>query len=376
MHLRPALGASMKPERWRRNLRPWLLLRPSTEAESWQWARVEDGRVRASGSGEPPTMARARVALLIPAEVCSHFHLQAPPGLKRHEWPLLLEDRLLQPAEQVSIGCIDRQPGWLELVCVDAQRLQRWSACCQAWGLQPERCWAELQLLPRAEPSQVLGWQREPGLQLYKRASAAGQQFWLAWPETLGEPPEAGGYAGAVVQTDGPWPEQLPPLDNLPGTFDLQTGKRRWLASGLRLDWRLPAACLALTMLWGGIWASQQWRQQAQYQQQVWAVTGAAEPLPQATQHLRRLREEADEQRLRLRQVEQLQARVSQWLSQQDARQLDGVAYDGRSWRLRLNGDDDGAAPWQAFADEVGVVARVEQQPGNQNISFDLEAGP
>lgn len=366
----------MTPERWRRNPRPWLLLRPSAEGDSWQWARVEAGQVRASGSGEPPAMANVRVALLIPAEVCSHFHLQAPPGLKRHEWPLLLEDRLLQPAEQVSIGCISRQPGWLELVCVDAQRLQLWLSQCQDWGLHPERCWAELQLLPRAEPSQVLGWRREPGLQLYKRASAEGQQFWLAWPEALGQPPEAGGYAGAAVQPDGPWPNQPVPLDKLPGTFDVQTGKRRGLPSGLRMDWRLPVACLALAVLWGGLWASQQWRQQALYQEQVRAVTGAADSLPQATQRLRRLREAADEQRLRLRQVEQLQALVSQWLSRQPAWQLDSVAYDGRSWRLQLNGGDEGGhAPWQAFADEVGAVARVEPQPGNLSISFDLEAG-
>ena len=80
---------------WRRRApaRSWLLLRPGV---IWDWLLVENGVAQREGQGEPPANLDAKVALIIPGERCSQFELAAPPGLKRDEWPLLLEDHLLQ----------------------------------------------------------------------------------------------------------------------------------------------------------------------------------------------------------------------------------------------------------------------------------------
>lgn len=99
-------------------------------------------------AGRAPANLQARVALILPAEACSYFRVPAPPGLKREEWPLLLEDRLLQAVDEVTCACLAREPGHLRLLVVARQQLEDWRGQCAEWGLQVARCWAELQLLP------------------------------------------------------------------------------------------------------------------------------------------------------------------------------------------------------------------------------------
>ncbi|MFP3449895.1 type II secretion system protein GspL, partial [Pseudomonas sp. SIMBA_067] len=77
---------------------------------------------------------QARVALIVPAEHCSHFQLPAPPGLRREEWPLLLEDRLLQSADEVVCGCLGREAGQVRLLTVARQHLEGWRGQCVEWG--------------------------------------------------------------------------------------------------------------------------------------------------------------------------------------------------------------------------------------------------
>ncbi|EJT85002.1 general secretion pathway protein L [Pseudomonas putida S11] len=90
----------------------------------------------AIGQGEPPANLQARVALILPAEACSYFRVPAPPGLKREEWPLLLEDRLLQAVDEVTCACLAREPGHLRLLVVGpsatgrlARAVRRSGAC-------------------------------------------------------------------------------------------------------------------------------------------------------------------------------------------------------------------------------------------------------
>lgn len=146
---------------WRRrtSAQPWLLLRPGVV---WHWALIDGGVVQRQGQGEPPANLQARVALILPAEACSCFRVPAPPGLKREEWSLLLEDCLLQPPDEVACACLAREPGYLRLLVVARQKLEGWRGQCAAWGLQVERCWAELQLLPAVEAGTAWHWQRHP----------------------------------------------------------------------------------------------------------------------------------------------------------------------------------------------------------------------
>lgn len=366
----------MKLERWRRRAeRSWLLLRPGTHAEAWQWARVEQGRVQASGSGAPPAILDARVALVLPGELCSHFQVPAPPGLKRHEWPLLLEDRLLQSAQDLACGCVAREPGSMQLVCVEQALLDGWLEQCVAWQLDVQRCWAQFQLLPTPSPGTAWCWQRDKSLSLFLGTSAEARQHWLAWPVELQALAPSGIWAELQVCTiEGPWPGQFAVLDSMPSLFERRRAKRQ--LPRLRFaDWRLPAACLALSVLWAGLWLNQQWTQQTVYRAQVEEVVGPVTSVREAAQRVKQQRQGADERQLRLRQLEHLQTELDGWLRANATWQLSAAHFDGKRWTLRLQGHeviDD--APWQAMASAIGVAVQVTQASDELNLTFDLGA--
>lgn len=366
----------MKRERWRRRAaRPWLLLRPGADAQAWQWARVEQGRVQASGCGAPPPITGARVALVLPGELCSHFQVPAPPGLKRHEWPLLLEDRLLQSAQDLACGCLARGPGSMQLVCVEQTLLDGWLAQCAEWQLDVQRCWAQFQLLPVPAPGSAWCWRQDAGASLFVGRSAEARLYWLAWPVALQAATPAGVWRELEMHTvEGDWPEPLAALDGMPSLFERRRGKRqvRQMSPGL---WRLPAACLAVAVLWAGLWSSQQWRQQGVYQAQVEALVGPVASLREAAQRVRQQRLGADERQLRLRQLEHLQTELDGWLRANGSWQLSAARFDGQRWALRLQGHeviDD--APWQAMASAIGVAVQVTQAGDALNLTFDLGA--
>jgi len=223
---------------WRRRMpaQAWLLVRPGTV---WHWALVQDGILQSQGQGEPPANPQAHVALVLPAEACSHFRVPAPPGLKREEWPLLLEDRLLQAPHEVACACLAREPGYLRLLVVARQQLDDWRGQCAEWGLQTVRCWAELQLLPSPEPGCAWQWQRTPGLSFYKGLAEDGQEHWLAWPDALGgvpQPPWAGLHKTSL---NGNWPTVFAPLATLPGLFERARKVRSLPAASRSGCWQL-----------------------------------------------------------------------------------------------------------------------------------------
>lgn len=363
----------MKFERWpQRAPKPWLLVRPGLAEQPWNWAQVEQGRVLAAGSGQPPAHAQARVALILPARSCSHFHVAAPPGLKRDEWPLLLEDRLLQAPEALTCGCATRQDGRLELVSIEQALLAEWLAQCERWQLPVERCWAEFQLLPVTPPGTALCWQREADFSYWKGSSEDARQHWLAWPAMLGGQPPALWRGLQVESLAGDWPPELAPLERLPSLFERHRPRalKLSLAPG---QWRLPAACLVLAGIWCGLWMLQQYRQAAVYQAQVVAAIGPVASPRQAAQLLKRERQEADDHQLRLRQLEGLQAQLASWLNGSPGSRLRAVSFDGQRWTLRLQGDA-ATAPWQAMANEAGVAVAVADEDAGLKVVFDLGA--
>lgn len=360
------MGALMKFE-WRRRMpaQAWLLMRPGTV---WHWALVQDGILQSQGQGEPPANPQAHVALVLPAEACSHFRVPAPPGLKREEWPLLLEDRLLQAPHEVACACLAREPGYLRLLVVARQQLDDWRGQCAEWGLQTVRCWAELQLLPSPEPGCAWQWQRTPGLSLYKGLAEDGQEHWLAWLDALGgvpQPPWAGLHKTSL---NGNWPTVFAPLATLPGLFE-RARKVRSLPAASRQQQRLLAACLVLATVWGGLWVSQQWRQAQLWRNQVVAVTGEQASPRDAAQALKRLRESVLQQQLRTRQLDDLQARLQTWLRANPGLRLQAVRFDGQRWHLRLEGEGS-APPWRDMAAAAGATVQVQEG----QVIFDLGA--
>lgn len=363
------MGPIMKFERWpRRPPQRWLLLRP----QPWSWARVEHGRLLESGLGRPPQEAGVKVALIVPGNLCSHFQLPAPPGLKREEWPLLLEDRLLQAAEQLACGCVSRDGGQLALVSVEQARLGEWLQTCAEWHLQVERCWAEFQLLPAPAPGSAWCWRRSSDLSLFRGCTAEGRQHWLAWPTVLGAALPSGWDDLERQVIDGDWPQRLAELQRLPSLFEPRRPRRLKLALAPG-QWQPAAACLVLAAIWGGLWLHQQWRQAALYQAQVTAVVGPVGAPRQAAQLLKRQRQAEDERQLRLRQLDALQAQLASWLNTQAGWRLSAAQFDGQRWTLRLHGPAT-AGPWQALASDAGVTVSVAEADDGVSLVFDLGA--
>lgn len=373
MYLRLALGALMKPDwRRRRAAQPWLLLRPGQGTAPWQWLLVAEGEPQRAGEGRPPALGNAQVALVVPGAACSHFQVPAPPGLKREEWPLLLEDRLLQGPEQVHCACLERQAAHLRLVCVDRGLLAAWQATCSEWGLQVERCWAEFQLLPRPEPGHAWHWRREEGEDLLRGRGEDGREHWLAWPALLGDERPAPWTGLQHEPVHGHWPSRLAALDRLPDLFGRDRPRRPLKLP--RIHARLAIACLVLAGLWGSLWLGQQWRQAQLYRSQVLAVTGEQATPSQAAQALKRLREAEYERELRLRKLDSLQVQVQDWLRQHPGWRLHAVRFDGQRWHLGLSGEGQGP-PWQAMASaaDARVALRPGSQPAHWQVVFDLD---
>lgn len=361
--------------RWRRRQPgPWLLVRP--DDAGWSWLQVSAGEPLREGRGRPPHEHGGRVALIVPGEACAHFHLQAPPGLKREEWPLLLEDRTLQAPEAIHTGCVSRRQGWLELVVVDRQRLAGWLLACEGWGLKVERCWAEFQLLPEPPLGSAWCWHRTPDLSLWVGCGADQRQRWLAWPATLGATAPAEWNALQVQAFEGLWPATLAALERLPGLFELRrTARARpQMARG---QLRLAAACAVLGVLWCGLWLGVEWRQAALYQAQVAAVIGPVSTPRQAAQRLKQERQVHDEQAVRLRQLENLQEALAQWLAAQPGWRLHLARFDGVRWTLHLQGADAPTqAPWAAMAASAGAQVKLEPTAADAlHLVFDLGAG-
>lgn len=348
----------MKRE-WGRRPSPkaWLLLHPGAD-DTWRWLLVERGAALREGHGQPPMFPDARVALVVPGDACSHFQLAAPPGLKRDEWPMLLEDRLLQGPEEALCACIGRPTGQLRLVTVDRVSLAQWQEQCTRWGLQVTRCWAAFQLLPEGQ-----GWHwRQGSLDLLKASTEDGRERWLAWPHALGAVPAD--WADLDLQAfQGDWPPVLADLDRLPSLQE----PRRVRPNLPRLPLRLAVACLALASLWGGLWLAQQWRQAEMYRQQVLALTGPQATPRQAAQALKQLREADTEHALRLRRLEDLQGQLQAWLQQHPGWRVQAVRFDGQRWHVQLQGEGL-APPWREMADAVGVPVEV----GSAVVAFDL----
>ncbi|MNG72010.1 GspL cytoplasmic actin-ATPase-like region [compost metagenome] len=354
---------------WRRRVaaRRWLLLRPG---DCWDWLLVEGGVAQRQGQGEPPADLQARVALVVPAGHCSHFQLPAPPGLRREEWPLLLEDCLLQGADDVVCACLGRDGGQVRLLAVDRQRLQGWRAQCAEWGLPVERCWTEFQLLPAPEAGVAWQWRRA-GVNVFKGVTEAGHERWLAWPETLGEVCVEPWSGLGRVPLEGCWPTSLASLDALPSLFEQR--RARSLSGPSRPQQRVLAACLALACAWGGLWVHQHWRQAQVWQAQVLAVTGEQGSPRQAAQALRQLRETETQQQLRWRQLEDLQGRLDAWLREHPDWRLQRVHFDGQRWELRLQGDGT-APPWAEMAEAAGAQLQVVAGGTQAHVVFDLGA--
>ncbi|WP_198651312.1 type II secretion system protein GspL [Salinicola sp. CPA57] len=135
------------------------------------------------------------VTLLLPADAVSHFHLAAPRGLKRREWPLLLETVTSDAVDQLHLHALQRGRGHLELIALPRAELAAWHAWAQHLGLAPAGWSCPFLALPRpATPEQITtlddGSHRLClGLAAPAASGAPETRQWLAWPRDWPPPP-------------------------------------------------------------------------------------------------------------------------------------------------------------------------------------------
>ncbi|MBX8545028.1 type II secretion system protein GspL [Pseudomonas cichorii] len=368
-------------ERWslkRRVQRHWLLLRPAATG-AWQWRRLPGDE---QGDWPPPAHClQDTVALIMPAAQCSHFQVPAPPGLKPHEWPMLLEDLLQQPAEAVQVSCLSRLAGHLELLVVERAQVQRWLNECEELGVSPHYLWAELQLLPTQAAGQTLSWSRPEGRCLIRGADN-DLQHWLVWPDVLGEPPE--NWRQPTEEMTGPWPSRWAALSRLPNLL-VRSGARRPNARrraspfGISL-FRLASVCGVLALCWGALMLGQFWQQVPVWKAQVEALTGPVDSARQAARLLSRLQSAQTDWQSRQQQVVELEQAMMLWLDSQKDWGVSGTYFDGRTLRLVLSGN---ASPpdttlWQVMAKAAGAKVSVEtnEKTSLLTLNFNLDGQP
>ncbi|WIX31975.1 type II secretion system protein GspL [Salinicola sp. JS01] len=149
------------------------------------------------------------VTLLLAADAVSHFHLAAPRGLKRREWPLLLETVTSEAVDQLHLNPLQRGRGHLELIALPRAELAAWHAWARRLGLAPTGWSCAFLALPRpARPDQITtlddGSHRLClGLAAPVAPGAPEARQWLAWPRDWPLPPAWRERECQVVDGDG-----------------------------------------------------------------------------------------------------------------------------------------------------------------------------
>lgn len=368
-------------ERWRAErsaARQWLLVRPGIHvADPWQWRRLPGTEF---GDGPPPgRFVQDAIALIVPAAHCSHFQVPAPPGLKPHEWPQLLEDWLQQPVDQVQLSCLSRASGHLELLVVERTRVMGWLDECEALGFSASHVWAEMQLLPEQAPDQSLRWSRGE-YACVKRTDAKGLQRWLVWPHALGDLPDE--WQLSEQEISGDWPSQWAPLQRLPNLLigSGKAKKRRRTLAFSQTQRRLLGACAAMALVWGAVVLGQFWQQVPVWKAQVEAVTGPVASARQAERVLARLSADQLDWRARQQQMVELEQAVERWLEGRQDWGVSGSYFDGQRWRVVLSGNSEGPPLdfWQGMARAVGAKVTVEPDAKTAllTLNFNLDGQP
>ena len=355
------------------------------------------------------------VLLLDPASV-SHFHLAVPPGLKRREWPTLLEDQLCRDPEQMELYPLAAPRGQLEVIAVERQHLAMWRDWCGQLGLAVEHWGVAFMAQPDALETDQLSVLPDLTHWLFK-AREGTTRHWLAWPRQwpLTQLPPAwrgrAWYSPLIKETSAEEAkaeetraaeEALPPAgfeaditamlrfqaDHLPASLprlpQAQSERAAPRMAGLshltRGTRRLGFAALMLLLLHGGLLLTQHlWEGQRQAQLQAQALAARLMPdTPPGDANWRALRQRLDALQAlerRNRRIAELQAALAQRFDPQQW-QLAALRVDGQrlvvDWRLRPNRGASGSTVRpDTFPSTLGTLEW--KSDSRVRVSVDLE---
>lgn len=363
-------------ERLRQRLRrpvtdQWLLALP-VDGSAWRWLHWRDGHVLEEGTWPPePGLKALPSALLLPATACSLFEVTAPPGIRPGEWPLLLEDRLMQPLAEVQVACLGRFGAHLRLLVVERARLEAWLQQAGSLGLSLASGWSEYQLLPEVADGQALVWSR-PGYRCIVQRDDLGQLLWCAWPDRL---PGCPLNLSSGLRKSGEHRLQQP-LARVPGILPTLPGRQRLAINPGVM--RLAGVCALLALVWLGTLFFQIRAEGAAAREALTQRLGGAISQARAEAQLRQRQRNLQDDAVRLQQLAVLEAALAEWLQEKPEARLEVLAFDGRYWTLTLSNAGASlseAQRWQALATQLGMQAHFEARAGEVTARFDLDAG-
>lgn len=265
----------------RRRPSPRVLLQasqrePSAEATLW-WALVAPD----APPGAPPLEAgclqsgdlderlvglcrQHAAVLLLPPDAVSHFSPAHPRGVKRREWPLLIEEQVATQVSRLTLAALERRPERLELVAVERQLLAAWQAWLGDRNLGVGYWASGFMGLPAPDtPEQVCVLDDGTYWMIKARdAELPEVERWLSWPRDWQPllPPGVSdrhrqGPEGTSVTTTLPPGERLALFGrHLPARLPEMPGA----GTARRRPWPLPLVLTSLLLAHGGLsaWAS------------------------------------------------------------------------------------------------------------------------
>ncbi|WP_110666932.1 hypothetical protein [Salinicola halophilus] len=231
-------------------------------------------------------LQRRQGVLLLDPAATSHFHLATPPGLRRREWPTLLEESLCGDVTALTLHPLSHQRGELEILAIDTARLLAWRDWADRLDLTIDSWSTAFMMQPEADDPDRLSVMATSDHWLLKALGeplagrSSRQRQWLAWPR--GWPlsqlppawltrqwhlaPEGRLVEPAALEADdvedvhrqpGLWLERLPAtLPRLPGAERSRPRGLRGVSPG-RSTRRLGIAAVLLGLILGGITLTQ-----------------------------------------------------------------------------------------------------------------------
>ncbi|MFC0268769.1 hypothetical protein [Kushneria aurantia] len=302
----------------------------------------EHGVITAQNATEAlPQLAGRGTILLLPGDAVSHFHVAAPRGIKRSEWPLLLEEPSGEDVHALRLYPLLRGRDHLELLALPAAELEAWRAWVAHLGLSLEGWTTAFMALTTPDTPELAVTLDDGDHRLFKGCgeavapSGAATVQWLAWPREWPAPPawqhrrwQDPGHGNADPRDSGdPSPNggaeafasaasarrrslawlttQLP----APFAFDTRGNRRSGLPVGLlpgRRAQLMGAALVLLAVLNMALWLAAQFEQRyhlAQHSEAALAARFIGPPPADAERQLAARRDALDALALRNRRL-------------------------------------------------------------------------
>lgn len=370
----------------------WALVDMTHPVGSPPLAQGHDTQQLASLSRRHPAV------LLLGPDTASHFHLPAPKGLRRREWPMLIEEHICGESDALELAALHQGRNHLELVAVERALLQGWQAWLAEHSVSVSH-WAVTFMgqppPPDADSLSVLMDSRQLMIKTLGEPAIAGApaaEQWLSWPREwqahlpatlrerhwhlpLGESDTDDAIARLVFYAHH-LPATLPRLPAPPEATARHQARFPVLSRPAR---RLALALVVLTMAHSGLSG---WQRYLDHRDETTASqarlagllgdegsrlsTAVAETRLHERLHVR------DELLSRNRRVREALAQIGQQLGDAplalDRMQMAGPRLE-LAWTLDASAGADGAV----LADTLAELGRSAWQPGSRRLSLSLE---